>query len=228
VNGKPIYYYKNQTSGTVPANAGQVLLANTTNVIVSGLNLSNTTVGIDVGYSSNNLIMNNTIYNNTIHGVRVDTSNGNIIRNNSIVNNLREAVFITDSSTGNHVYHNNFINNNGISIDGYDDVGTNYWDDGSEGNYWSDFDTPAKGCVDGPPPNGICDSPYFIAGGVGARDNYPLTHQLIIPERPPSELAILLLMIIFTFYVQITKNHNHHVGVTKFVSTNERTRGRGS
>ena len=34
VNGKPVHYWKNKTGGTVPADAGQVILANCTGVVV--------------------------------------------------------------------------------------------------------------------------------------------------------------------------------------------------
>ena len=64
------------------------------------------------------------------------------------------------------IYHNNFINNgkNADVGDAYPDVET--WDNGAEGNYWSNF-TGADSNLDG-----IIDSPYVL--DVRNRDNFPL------------------------------------------------------
>jgi parallel beta-helix repeat protein len=61
VNGKPIRYLKNATGMTVPAGAGQVIVANSTLVTIKDQNLSNIVRGIQVAYSSNNIIDNNAI-----------------------------------------------------------------------------------------------------------------------------------------------------------------------
>jgi parallel beta-helix repeat protein len=51
VNTKPVYYWKNQTGGKIPPDAGQVILANCTNVGIENLNISNTSAGIQLGFS---------------------------------------------------------------------------------------------------------------------------------------------------------------------------------
>jgi hypothetical protein len=63
------------------------------------------------------------------------------------------------------LYHNNLIDN---VQNAYDNTGTNSWDNGAEGNYWSDYT--------GKDTNQDCigDTPYEIPGGAGTKDNYPL------------------------------------------------------
>lgn len=57
----------------------------------------------------------------------------------------------------------------------------NRWDNGSEGNYYSDFDEPSEGCVDADH-NGIADKGHPIPGG-GAIDRFPLVAPFK-PEQP--------------------------------------------
>lgn len=106
VNGKPIYYFKDKTGGKVPEDAGQVILANCTNMIVENLRMSNTDVGILVGFSSRITISNNTISNNN-YGISLEKSTNNIISNNTISKNSF-CIELWYSS-------NNTISNNTIS-----------------------------------------------------------------------------------------------------------------
>ena len=76
VNGKPIYYLKNQTSGTVPSGGGQVFLANCTNVTVQDYNLNDCTEEITLGYSSYCTVRNNTVSSNSWgYGVYLNRAN---------------------------------------------------------------------------------------------------------------------------------------------------------
>jgi len=85
-NGKPIYYYKNESGITVPSDAGQVILANSDHCIVSDLNIQNIDSAIQLGFSENNEIFGN-IINNTIYGIDIWAySLSNTISENSITN----------------------------------------------------------------------------------------------------------------------------------------------
>ena len=53
VNGNPLYYIVNVTSYTVPSDAGQVLLVNSTGILIANLNLSYTDIGLQIAFSSN-------------------------------------------------------------------------------------------------------------------------------------------------------------------------------
>jgi hypothetical protein len=69
-------------------------------------------------------------------------------------------------SGNNIVFHNNFVNNTHQVRNDYTVYGTDFWDNGSEGNYWSDYtgnDTNA---------DGIGDTPYII--DENRKDNFPL------------------------------------------------------
>ena len=88
VNGRPIYYYKNNSDTvTVPSNAGQVILANCSNFIIQNLNLSGVYTAIQLGFSSGNNITGNTLIDNTESGIVLLNSSNNHIVGNSITNN---------------------------------------------------------------------------------------------------------------------------------------------
>jgi parallel beta-helix repeat protein len=132
VNGKPVYYWKNQTGGTVPPDAGQVILANSNNVIIEKQNVSDGTCGIIIGFSSNNTITNNTssknfncmlLYfanNNTItyttalnndYGIYLYYSNGNTMANNNASSNKDYGIALVFSSNSNTITNNTLSSN---------------------------------------------------------------------------------------------------------------------
>ncbi len=80
VNGMPVYYWKNVTGGTIPSGAGQVILANTSNVIVENQNLSWGAAGLLLGYSSNGTIRNISSWDNW-YGNNLYQSHGNTFIN---------------------------------------------------------------------------------------------------------------------------------------------------
>lgn len=70
VNGKPIIYWINQHDQKVPTNAGYVMLINSTNILVDGLNLSNNVQNIFLLGSNNTIIVNNSV-THSIYGIDV-------------------------------------------------------------------------------------------------------------------------------------------------------------
>ena len=84
VNGKPVYYYKNQSGLKVPQNAGEVIIVNCSNFIIENLEITNVTNGMEILYSNQNNIRNNSIFNTTDFGIRLEKSNNNNIKNNNI------------------------------------------------------------------------------------------------------------------------------------------------
>jgi len=131
VNGKPVFYLKNQNGVTVPSGAGQVIIANCTNIVVENQNLSNTDCGISIGFSSDVLVDNNTCSSNRGDGIALTSSNNNTISNNTCSNNLDgiELCYSTNNNTisnntccanedrGIHldIANNNTLNNNNCS-----------------------------------------------------------------------------------------------------------------
>lgn len=181
------------------------------NVTVSGFTIRN---GDDFGvavFSDSCLIHNNIITNNQIDGVIiVGTDNmitDNMIANNSagvnislgggnntisgniIASNLYVGVSIAYVSSGNKIFHNNFIDNSLHASAS----SSNTWDDGSRGNYWSDYEEryPNATEIDG---SGIWDTPYEI--NERNIDRYP-----IVPEFP--SFLVLTLFMVTTFLAVI-------------------------
>ncbi|MCD6572855.1 MAG: right-handed parallel beta-helix repeat-containing protein, partial [Thermoplasmata archaeon] len=88
VNGKPVYYWKNVNGGTVPSGAGQIILANCTNVTIENQNVSNASEGIELGFSSYCNITNTTVSNNEYGILLYYSTNCTITNTNAINNNL--------------------------------------------------------------------------------------------------------------------------------------------
>ena len=69
VNGKPIYYVVNSTGYTVPSGAGQVIIVNSTGIVVSGLTITDTDIAIIVAFSRGVSISGCTLEDNSRHGL---------------------------------------------------------------------------------------------------------------------------------------------------------------
>ena len=111
LNSRNIYYFKNTNNECVPSDAGQVILANCSHMLIQNLNLSNGDYGLLLGFSSNNTIINNTITTNNDEGIYMVYSYDNTISGNIIKNNSWGGIYMDDSS-GNKVSGNIIINNN--------------------------------------------------------------------------------------------------------------------
>lgn len=63
VGGKPLFYMADSDGGLVPSGFGEYILANCTNITLRDTTISNSFVGIPMGFCSNVLIENVTIFN---------------------------------------------------------------------------------------------------------------------------------------------------------------------
>jgi len=119
-------------------------------------------IGIYLYGSTYNSISENSVINNSAAGLWFFGSHGNYILGNNITDN-RESMRFEMASLSNTIYHNNFVNNELLLAD---EGSVNNWDNGTVGNYWSDY----KGTDwDG---DGIGDTPYII--DEDNRDNHPM------------------------------------------------------
>jgi parallel beta-helix repeat protein len=116
VNGRPVYYFKNQVGGKVPAGAGQVALANCQNMIVENQVLSMNGNGITLGSSSNNIIRNNSCTFDRVSSISLFFSNGNTIYNNTC---SYGASLMLYGSSNNRVEDNLISSNDWCGIDVY-------------------------------------------------------------------------------------------------------------
>ena len=119
--------------------------------------------GIRLEYSSNNTIIGNNVTMDWVdYGIWLTHSSGNVLARNNIAN--AHTGIRLSKSFNNKIYHNNFFDMRITAVDSHES--TNVWDDGCEGNYWSDYDGVD---TDG---DGIGDTPYVI--DADNHDNYPL------------------------------------------------------
>ncbi|MCW4010197.1 MAG: right-handed parallel beta-helix repeat-containing protein [Candidatus Bathyarchaeota archaeon] len=208
LNGKPIYYWVNRHNETVPGDAGYVALVNCTEVTVQGLILTDQANGILMAFTTNSTITGNLITGN-VNGIYFYGSTGNRIFGNNITDNgcavyIHGATFtfmiITSytPSSGNIFYGNNFVGNNNTLYDVagvYSIQGSppsaNIWDNGAEGNYWSDYTgVDSNG-------DGVGDTRYVVYAN--NTDNYPLVQPVPISVIPEFPAGTLLLTVLFVF-----------------------------
>ena len=118
VNGKPVHYWKDAVGGTVPAGAGQVILANCVNVVVTGQNTSDGSVGIQLGFSSDNTISDNEASSNSYAGIYARETTRNVFDNNTLLSNGMEGIYLLDAKMS--MITNNTVNYNsrGIQLSG--------------------------------------------------------------------------------------------------------------
>ncbi len=120
------------------------------------------------------IIENNTITANGMGIYLADDIDFFTIRFNHLLYNQYYGVVIADNeSEGNLIHHNNFIGNNGSSYQAYDDgIGT-IWDNGAEGNFWSNYTALYPQATH----NGVVwDIPYKPTGISLSADRYPLVY----------------------------------------------------
>jgi parallel beta-helix repeat protein len=201
---------------TIKAFGYGIFLGSSLNSNISGNNITSNGHGIDLwSSSSNNSISENNITNNYYEGISLDHSSGNSISENNITANSHSGIQVDysnyssifgnaitnngygiylTSSSYNVIYHNNFVNNTSQI---YSATGsTNGWDNGFEGNYWSNHIGIDSNH------DGINDISYII--DENNIDYYPLMVQYVIPEFP-SFLVMPLFMIATLLAIAIYK-----------------------
>ncbi len=209
-NGESSYYgggiriytsdYVNITGNTIINNSWSGIRlewGSSHNTITDNIIKNNTEYGINFVSIHDSIISENTIENNNFGMHILGSSANNIITKNSILNNYYYGIRISDSDN-NNIYYNSFINNNHCNNQAYETGRVNSRDNGypDGGNYWDDFDEPSEGAFDkfqgenqdlegfdgiidlGLPDGGL--NPYFISGGGGGMDQYPLTHPFFL------------------------------------------------
>ncbi|UCG89908.1 MAG: right-handed parallel beta-helix repeat-containing protein [Candidatus Heimdallarchaeota archaeon] len=87
VNGKPLIYWQNKVGGTVPMDAGQIVLYKCKDVEITSVSLSADSAGITAVLCSDLDIHDNHITDNTAAGIYLWLSSDNKIRANELHNN---------------------------------------------------------------------------------------------------------------------------------------------
>jgi len=148
---------------------------------IHGNNITRNYYGIGLGsFSSYNVIFGNDIANNHIGIGLFEFSTNNVISGNNITANNQYGIYFNDASN-NEFFHNNLVNN-AQQVWQYGSGYVNFWDNGCEGNYWSDYNgTDSDG-------DGIGDTPYVIDGD--NTDRYPLMNPYWLPGDVNHDLKI--------------------------------------
>ena len=150
--------------------------------IISGNHLENNMGGIYLGYeTTDNIIVENNITNN-IHGIQFWEASGNTFYHNRVINN---TVQVFDA---------------GVVSPDYASPSVNNWDNGTTGNYWSNYNGTDNNR------DGIGDTPYIINDY--NQDNYPFMNPDMIllssDTTPPFPLTLIVATIVITAVVAAT------------------------
>ena len=158
------------------------------NLTVKNLNIKNFYIGIYL-WTTNNSINGCAVTDNIV-GLLL-SGDSNIITKNFIANNENGIFFGVnqpgDAALNIVLTHNSFVDNDvhfsGCFCEDYNiSEPIHTWDDGKEGNFWSDY---AGVDVDG---DGIGDSPYII--DPQNKDRYPLMQIFAKPPTSPQRLPL--------------------------------------
>ncbi|HUW49117.1 MAG TPA: NosD domain-containing protein [Patescibacteria group bacterium] len=115
VNGNPVYYWTNMTDGTVPSDAGCVVLVQCTNITVQNLALTNNMNGILLVGVQNSTIAQNAVSSNN-EGICLQFSDFNRIIENQVTGNLQNGITLLFSSN-NQVLGNTLIDERPLDWD---------------------------------------------------------------------------------------------------------------
>ncbi len=164
-----------QNSGNNFDDSG-ILIIGVSNTTIRNNLIKNNSIGLLLRQGSNDtLLIDNLILNNTLSGIRfADNNNFNLVISNTLMNNTIGVE--VHASSFNTFYHNNFIDNTVYQVLILGGI-SNKWDNGVEGNYWSDYGgSDANG-------DGIGDTelPFWV-------DYYPLMDPWSITRVFPVEV----------------------------------------
>ncbi len=158
--------------------------------LISGNIVKNNTRGIGLG-SSYSVVFGNVISDNSESGIYFVGSNNTVTAN--VISDSEWGIYFPPyfaAPNGNRLFHNNFVDlNQNVYVNSVYNI--NYWDDGEEGNYWSNYASqyPDAKEVDN---SETANTPYVIC--TKNADNHPITkpydinkdRTLPTAEQPPT------------------------------------------
>lgn len=147
-------------------NGEGILLAFTKNSTIKSIKIENSSIGIKCVSFQNNNITQVTLKNN-FRSIELKNCHNNTLEHNTIIEN--HYAFYLYNSNNNTIYHNNIINNTQQVY--ADNSVNNQWDNGRQGNYWSNFNGTDED------DDGIGDTTHNL--DENQTDHYPLIHPYI-------------------------------------------------
>jgi len=172
------------------------------NQIINNTIITSGTVGILLGFDqppkggSYNVFAGNIVEGAKLWGVLLGKGNYNVFYGNLIANNgglghdgYGLAIGGNHLEVNNNLFYQNiFINNSKNFATNWEVIGSNFFDNGTIGNYWDDYLTkyPDATQIGN---SGIGNTPYLVYGNIS--DNFPL---LTKPNIPPIDVPIQSLL----------------------------------
>jgi parallel beta-helix repeat protein len=190
---------------TLNGGCGIRLAYGATNMTVKGNFIAKNALGIQIESPSQTVTTTDTVVNGTVVGTTPITTvpKGSTITENTVIENYGWGIRLNNSEGGNIIYHNNFINNHvtdGLQVSipaimvfdlhASPDTGPrmapgnpNVWDNGQEGNYWSDYVTryPNASQVGN---SSVGDTPFYI--NENNIDHFPLLKPISLQDASTS------------------------------------------
>jgi parallel beta-helix repeat protein len=186
------------TDNTVYDSSDGILLCSSFQNTITGNSIADGHTGIKLDASDENIISGNVISDGNYGGISLEGSNNNKIFGNTVSDCTRRAVWLWNHASQNVFYLNKFVNNT-VNVEKYITeivdctFPQNVWDNGTLGNYWSDYngtDTDS---------NELGDTPYIIEEN--NQDNYPLMEPVDINAIP--EFSLWIFSIVGFFVVTL-------------------------
>ena len=217
-NGTNVTIRGNSLSGIVDAIDGSIAIAGSSNTIIDN-KIDTISPSIRLGLADSNIIArnhvtgglsivsgsNNLVFANNLTSIRIFVGSNNTFFGNNIADD-KPSLELDQWTVNNTFYANTFPANCSIRNN---DAGTTFWDNGTIGNYWADYNgTDRNG-------DGIGDSPFILTavkwdneargdvGFVDGQDNYPLmkpydveSNTLVLSQAESFPIAIVVFVVV--------------------------------
>jgi len=146
---------------TGPNRDWSILVFNSSTVLILKNNVTGNLNGIEIENCSDTMVSRNTVLN-SFTGIFVSNSNNDTFFGNTLSSNKNYGIYVRQSGN-NTIFHNSFLGNTRhvLNFNSMD-----FWDNGAEGNYWSNY-TGVDSDFDG-----IGDTSHVL--DADNTDHYPL------------------------------------------------------
>jgi parallel beta-helix repeat protein len=131
-------------------------------------------VGVYITMSNFNRFFANNIYNNSERGIEARNCKWSKFIQNDVYNNSY-GIYLAQNSSHNVLYFNYFAENpdSNAFYEMYSDGTNNTWSNGTEGNYWDDYQTRYSNATN---LGRTWSDPYALNGSTSDVDPHPLVH----------------------------------------------------